>query len=176
VVVQEIIVARFAIRVDPDALQIVQDRLDTGLACIRAVAVGAAAGHRARLEGRREAAVSAGAVAVLGVPIVGAGSRIRILDLMHDAGIGRAAENLNAVRRHRGVAVSVAEVDHVGMTEHDVVGTGAAVDGLVEVVAHRIFLRQRGEVRHVTLLHVVEAERRRTLARGRRRRRVFRGE
>ena len=52
------------------------------------------------------------------------------------------------------------------MAEHDVIGAGAAIDGLVEVVAHRIFLREAGEVRHVALLHVVEAERRRAFARG----------
>ena len=45
------------------------------------------------------------------------------------------------------------------MAEHDVVGAGAAVDRLVEVVAHRILVREAREVGHVALLHVVEAER-----------------
>ena len=52
------------------------------------------------------------------------------------------------------------------MAKHDVVGAGAAVDGLVEVVAHRVLVRQAREIGRVTLLHVVEAERGRTFSRG----------
>ncbi len=62
------------------------------------------------------------------------------------------------------------------MPQHDVVGAGAAVDGLVEVVAHRVFLREAGEVGHVALLHVVEAERCRAFTRGGRGRRIIRAE
>ena len=66
---------------------------------------------------------------------------------------------LHVVRRRRGIAVPVAEPDRVAVAEHDVVGAGAAVDGLVEVVAHGVVVGQALEVGHVALLHVVEAQR-----------------
>ena len=76
--------AGLAARIDRarQRLQVVQDRLDAGLRRIGAIAVGAAAGDRLGRVGRRIAGVIAVAVAVLGVPVVGAGRRIRILDLI----------------------------------------------------------------------------------------------
>ncbi len=44
------------------------------------------------------------------------------------------------------------------MAQHDVVGARAAVDRLVEVVAHREVVGQALEVRRVPVLHVVEAQ------------------
>jgi hypothetical protein len=59
------------------------------------------------------------------------------------------------------------------VAEHDVVGAGAAIDRLMEVVAHRVLVGEALEVGHVALLHVVEAERRRAFAGGRCRRRIL---
>jgi len=44
------------------------------------------------------------------------------------------------------------------MSEHDVVGAGASIDGLVEVIAHRVLVCETLEVGSVTLLHVIESE------------------
>ena len=81
---------------------------------------------------------------------------------------GVPAHNFNVVvRRNGGIALAVAEPDHIAVAEHDVVGAGAAVDRLVEVVAHRVVVGEALEVRRVALLHVVEAERRGAFAGGR---------
>ena len=40
------------------------------------------------------------------------------------------------------MAFAIAEPDRVAMAEHDVVGTGAAFDRLVEVVAHGVRVRE----------------------------------
>ena len=56
--------------------------------------------------------------------------------------------------------MTVAEPDRIAVAEHDVVGAGAAIDGLVEVVAHRVVVREALEVRSVALLDVVETQRR----------------
>ena len=45
-----------------------------------------------------------------------------------------------------GIAVAIAEPDGIAVAEHDVVGARAAIDGLVEVVAHRVVV---GEVLEV---------------------------
>ena len=59
------------------------------------------------------------------------------------------------------------------MAEHDVVGARAAIDGLVEVVAHRVIVGEALEIRRVAILDVVEAHGRGAFAGGRRGRRVF---
>ena len=64
------------------------------------------------------------------------------------------------------LSVSIAEINGVAVTEHDVVRTGAAIDGLVEVIAHRVVVGQALEVGSVALLHVVEAHRGGTFAGG----------
>ncbi len=160
VVVQQVIVARLAMRIDRprQAGEIIDDRPHAGLTRIRAVGVGAAAVDGRVGIWRRIAGVVTGSVAVFRVPVVGAARRIGILDLVDDAGVRRALEHLGAVRRHGRLTVRVAEPDHVAVAEHDVVRARAAVDGLVEVVAHRVLLDEAREVRHVALLHVVEAE------------------
>ena len=43
------------------------------------------------------------------------------------------------------------------MSEHDVVGAGASIDGLVEVIAHRVLVCETLEVGSVALLDIVEA-------------------
>ena len=57
-----------------------------------------------------------------------------------------ACGNFIVVRRHGRMAVAVAEPDHVAVAEHDVVRAGAAIDGLVEVVAHRVVVGELLEV------------------------------
>ena len=81
-------------------------------------------------------------------------------------------ENGRIVWRHGRVAVAIAEPDRVSVAQHDVIRARAAVDGLVKVVAHRIFIREFLEVRRVALLHVVKAQRGRTFLRSDRRRRA----
>ena len=55
------------------------------------------------------------------------------------------------------MAVAVAVVDHVTVAQHDMVGAGAPVYGLMEVVAHRVLVGETLEVGNVAVLHVVEA-------------------
>ncbi len=74
------------------------------------------------------------------------------------------------------MALAVAEPDQIGVAEHDVVGAGATIHGLVEVVAHGVSIGEALQVRRVTLLHVVETECRGTLPRGFARRGVVGGE
>ena len=105
----------------------------------------------ARLGLVRAVAVGAARVPVLRVPVVRTGLRIRVLDLES--------------RRDGRVAVAVAVPVGVAGAERDVVCAGAALDRLVEVVAHRVRVRERLEVRHVALQDVVEAHRRRAFLR-----------
>src|SRR5271154_2611484 len=152
VVVQQVVVARFAARIDRPGkrLEILQNFFHSGLLGIRTIAVGPAAGN-----GRTKATA---AVAVLGVPVVGAGGRIGVFHFIDDSGI-------RAARVHRGtfgwlgsLAVGVAEPDGIAVTEHDVIGASAALYGLVEVIAHRVFICQQLEIRGIALLHVVETK------------------
>src|SRR5579872_1210010 len=148
VIVQEIVVPFFAARIDFEGLQVIHDGSDSGLTGIRAVAV--------RASTVRRRATGAGAVAILGIPIVGAHGGIGIFDLVQAHAVCRAGGDL--MRRNRGMPVAVAEPDHVAVTEHDVVGAGAAVDGLVEVIAHGVVVGEGLEVGCVALLDVIEAE------------------
>ena len=96
------------------------------------------------------------------------GARIGIFDFIHDAGVGSSGDRPSTLCGGVcGVAVAVAEPDRVAVAEHDVVGAGAAVDGLVEVVAHRVGVGEALEVGRVALLHVVEAQRGRAFTGGR---------
>jgi hypothetical protein len=63
-----------------------------------------------------------------------------------------------------GIAFAVAEPHRVTAPEHDVVGAGAALHGLVKIVAHGVIIGELLEIGHIALLHVVEAHGRRTLA------------
>jgi hypothetical protein len=64
---------------------------------------------------------------------------------------------LDLVRwRRNGNTVGVGVEDGVAEAEHDVVGTGATHDGLVEVVVESVLVSEFFEVRSVTLRHVVE--------------------
>ncbi len=64
------------------------------------------------------------------------------------------------------MAFSVAEPKRITVAKHDVVGASAALNGLVEVVAHRVIIGEALEVRDVALLDVIEAQRSRTFAGG----------
>jgi len=82
-------------------------------------------------------------------------------------------------RRFFVFALAVAKPHRVASAEHDMVGTGAAVHGLMVIVTHRIGVGECFQVRCITLLDIVEAHRGRTLAgrlvgEGRRRRRAVR--
>jgi len=87
--------------------------------------------------------VAAATVAILVVEVVGGGLWVRVLDFVDRRGDGNTA----------GVGVE----DGVAKAEHDVVGTGTAHDGLVEVVADGVLIGELFEVRGVALRHVVEA-------------------
>ena len=139
-------------------LEIVHDRRDAGLRRIGAIGVRSAAG-RSRTEGTA-------AVTIFRIPVVGARGRIRIFDFIHHAGIGRARCDHDVVRRSGGVAVAIAEPDGVAVAQHDVIRAGAAIHGLVEVVAHRVIVGEALEVRGVAVLDVVEAHRRGSFAGG----------
>ena len=128
VVVEQVVSARSAARADGSAqgLQVVDDRGHGGLAHVRTVGVGAAG------------------VSILIVPIVGAGLRIGIFDLL-----GRWSGD---------VAVAIAVPHGIGVAEHDVVGAGASHDRLVHVVAQGVVVGEKLHVGSVALLHVIETE------------------
>ena len=109
----------------------------------------------------------AAAITVFRIPVIGAGCWVRVLNLVHNTGIGRARRNRNIVRWHRGIALAVAEPDRVAMAKHDVVGAGSTVYRLVEIVAHRIGIGQVLEVRSVAVLNVIETHGGGTFAGGR---------
>src|SRR5579863_1214572 len=152
VVVQQVVVTGFAVRIHwlGERREEFHNRGDSGLRGVGAVGVRAATVRRG--------AERAAAVAVFGVPVVGAGRGIGIFDFINYAGVWAALLYQNVVRRYLGIACTVCKVDGVAVAQHDVVGTGATADGLMEVVAHRVSVSERLEVGSVTLLHVVEAE------------------
>src|SRR5271155_2396942 len=86
--------------------------------------------------------VGTAAVTVFRIPIVRAGGRIGVLDFVHYAGVRRTRGYFHIMRRRNGMTVAVAEPDGIAVAKHDVVGAGAAVDGLVEVVAHRVVVSE----------------------------------
>src|SRR4029077_1236077 len=88
-----------------DRGQIVDDRLDAGLQSVGARAVAAATG--------RGVAEGAGTIAVLGVPVVRAGERVRIFDLVDDPGVRASGGNHLIVRRRQRIAVAVTEPDRI---------------------------------------------------------------
>ena len=61
------------------------------------------------------------------------------------------------MRRSQGVPRAIAKPDRIAVAEHNVVRAGSAVDGLVEVIAHRVTIGEVLEVRRISLLHVVKA-------------------
>ena len=56
------------------------------------------------------------------------------------------------------MAIPVAEPDGIAVPEHDVVGAGAAIHRLVEVIAHGVAVGQALKIRSVAMLYVVKAE------------------
>ena len=92
------------------------------------------------------------AVAVLGVPVVGAGLRIGIFDLT----AGGVA----------GLPLTIGVVNQAAESEHDMVRAGSTHHRLMEVVAQRVLLRQLSEVRHVALGDVEKLHRRRAFTGG----------
>src|SRR5262249_32303397 len=80
-------------------------------------------------------------VQVARIPIVGPGQRVGICDMG---------------RRSRRLAASVGPEKGIARPEHDVVGTGAAHHGLMEVVAYGVLVCQRFKHRNVARLNVVE--------------------
>ena len=160
VVVQQIVVSGLAAQRNLrfQRLQILRNRRHARLSHVRTRGVGTAA------KGRRPERTPA--VAIFRVPVVGFGRRIWIFDFVHNSCIRGACRNQHLMRRNCRVALAVAEPDHVAVAEHDVVGAGATVDGLVEVVAHRIVISELLEVRHVAVLDVIKAHCRGTFAGG----------
>ena len=152
--------AGFTMWVDADGLQIGDDRSDAGLRGIGAIAVGSAAvdrGNRSRPP----------AVAIFGVPVVGAGCGIWVFDFIDHARVfGYPSRLLPVVRWYGGKALTIAEPERIGMTEHDVIGPGASEEGLVEVVADGVLIGESSEVGSVAGLHVVKGERGRSFAGG----------
>ena len=121
VVVQQVVVARFAAGRDSEAADESQDRSDAGLSGVGAIAVGAAAEE-----------VTPGlvgtAIAVLRVPVVAAqGDRgrigIRVLDLAERS--LRIALRIGWGDR---VPAFILEVERIAVAQHDVVGAGAALE------------------------------------------------
>ena len=173
VIVEQVVVTGLATRVDPKSGKVAHDRPYSGLRDIRAIAIGAAAIDRGNRIRRWITGVVALAVAVFSVPVVGPGSGVGVFDFIHRScvGIGRSViglgEYLFVVRWYFGSSGAVAEPDHIGVTEHDVVGASAAVDGLMEVVAHREVIREKLEIGGIALLHVVKGERGRSFTRSR---------
>ena len=154
VIVQQVVVAHFAVRIHGvrKRLEIFHDRGDSRLRGVGAVAVGAAAVGRGT--------VRAAAVTIFCVPVVGAGRGIGIFNFVHHAGVGSCRDPRSTLcGGSLAWPSAVGEVDGIAVAEHDVVGAGAALHGLVEVVAHRVGVGEILEVGSVALLHVVEAER-----------------
>ncbi len=91
---------------------------------------------------------------------VGALEGVRVLDLVQ-----------TCLRRHRVAGRPLLSLNQINVTvaEHDVVGAGAAIDGLVEVVTHGVLVGEGLEVRYIARLNVVEAQRGSPFAGGRRR-------
>src|SRR5580658_805271 len=121
VVIQQVVMARFAAGSDSQAADESQHRSDAGLSGVRAIAVGSAAVVVT-------ACLVEGAIAVLGVPVIAAEcdcSRIGIgvLDLAESA--LRVAERI--WRRDR-VTVLILEIERIAVPQHDVVGTGATLE------------------------------------------------
>ena len=164
--------ARFTTRIDTERVEVIHDRRDAGLCGIRAIAIRSASGNWVGGIRRRVAGVVAVTIAVFGVPVVGSGRRIGVFELIDDplVRIGpatiRSREYFLVVRGFRRIPLSIAEPDRISVTEHDVIGPGASNDGLVEVVAHGVFIRQGLEVVSIALLHVVEAKSGRSFASG----------
>ena len=123
--------AGIASRVPMQRAQIRRDRRDTRLRLVGAIHVRAAR------------------VAVLLVPIVGTGPRIRIFDQTRG--------------RRRRIPVAVAVVREIAGAQVNEAGAGATHNPLVKVVAHRIVVGDKLENRRVALRHVVETHRNRAL-------------
>src|SRR6185437_9140028 len=128
VIVQQVVVAGFAIRIDfaRKRLEEAHDRTDAVLRGIRAVGIGAAARYRR--------AESTCAVAIFGVPVISGGGRVWIFDFIDGACIGSTGEDYLIFRRRRGIASAIAVPDGFARAHHDVIRTGAAVHGLMIVV------------------------------------------
>ena len=72
-------------------------------------------------------------------------------------GIRRTGRDQLIVRRLRRMPIRVTEVNIIASAQHDVIGSGAAHYGLVEVIAHGKVVRQPFEIGGISLQHVVEA-------------------
>ena len=136
------------------------------MAGVGAVAVGAATEHRLGFVRRWVAGVVARSVAVFDIPVIGPRGRIGVFDLVYNSfvwvgfAIVGLSEHRYVIRRHGRLAARIAVPKRIAVSEHNVIRARSAVDGLVEVVAHRVAVSKTLEVRGVPLLNVVETERR----------------
>ena len=131
-------------------LQVIDDGLNAGLRGVRAVAVAAAAvGWRSRRSRRRSRLRCTSCWFRAGVGV---------FDFIDDARVGSSGSDHHVLRRSGGLAI-LAEPHGVARAQHDVVGAGSTHHCLVIVVTHGVGVGKIGEVRRVTLLHVVEAHR-----------------
>src|ERR1700685_2397421 len=114
VVVEDVVVSGFTVGFNRacQRSQIIHDGSNAGLAEVGAVHVAAAA------------SATRSSVAVVVIPVVGAGLRVRIFDL-----IGRWGQRF---------AFAIAVPDGIGEAELNVIGHGAAHHGLMEVVAQGV--------------------------------------
>ena len=121
---------------------------------------------------RRIAGIVTVPVPIFRVPVVGAGCRVGVFNLIHDAlvwigpSVVSRREDKLVIRWHGGISVAIAEPDRVGVAKHDVIGACASKEGLVEVIADGVLIGQALEVGSIALLHVVESEGGRSFAGG----------
>src|SRR5208282_5921229 len=131
VIVEQVVVTRFTAGIDVDGVEVAHDVGDAILSGVRAIAVGSSAIGRIT--------VGTTTIAVFGVPVIGARLRFRIFNLIQPAS--------RIMRWHEWVGLGgIVEEDSVGVAKHDVVGAGAAINGLVEVIANRIGIGEALEI------------------------------
>ncbi len=139
VVVEDVIGARLAVRLDVDRVEIKDDRRNAGLRRVGAIGVAAAP------------------IAVVDVPVVRSREGIDHLDLIEILRrVGAGHEHV--VGRGR-IAVGVGVIERVGVAEHHGIGHRAAHHRLMIIVGERIFAGELGEVGRVALGDIVEAHR-----------------
>src|ERR1700694_1543942 len=145
VVVQQIVVAFLAVRVDwpRERPQVLADLSYARLGRVGAVAVASATVN--------SGAKTAATVSVLNPPVVGARDEVGVLNFVHGAGVRRAAPDEFVVRRPGWFAIGVAKPNGIAKTQHDAVGARAAHNRLVIVVAHRILIGELLEIWHFAL-------------------------
>src|SRR5580658_2849537 len=122
VIVEQVKAARFTAGRDVNGVEVAHDVGDAILSGIRAIAVGSSA-----IGGRT---IGTTAVTVFGVPVIGARQGIGVFNFVeHIWRAGGRGSGGYAVRRLEWVGLGgIIEIDRVTVTEHDVVGAGAAID------------------------------------------------